>query len=48
MQACRRCSVSHGVADVILYVDVRKDYSPSNSFFGLINAVRIYNRAVSP
>ncbi len=34
-----------GIADAGLYVDVRKDYSLSNSFFGLINAVLIYNRA---
>jgi hypothetical protein len=34
-----------GIADVSLYIDLRKDYSPGSSFFGLINAVRIYNRA---
>lgn len=34
-----------GIADAGLYIDVRNDYSPGSSFFGLINAVRIYNRA---
>ncbi len=28
-----------GIADTGLYVDVRKDYSPSSSFSGLINAL---------
>jgi hypothetical protein len=34
-----------GIADAGLYIDLRKDYSPGSYFFGLINAVRIYNRA---
>jgi hypothetical protein len=31
-----------------LYIGVGKDYSPGTFFSGLIDDVRIYNRAVSP
>jgi len=34
-----------GIANAGLYIDLRKDYSPGSYFFGLINAVPIYNRA---